>query len=220
MFINLVTGGNGGGATAGVTSLNDQKGDLKLKTVNNNDLLGEGNIEIQAGVTSKTYYFLNDSTRDPNAPNAHNVEVFKAFDKAVQEGGSFNNFYIVHGKEVLKDQKCERYFKCLGEDLFEITEDDYFDDLSDVAYHVYFSANGTYVCYFLNGTIDTRNWKWEDAECGILRFYDYDGSSGIRYGGYDTVRFAGSQMRIYEDFTEYEDDVTVRLIAVNTFTAS
>lgn len=52
MFINLVTGGNGGGATAGVTSLNDQKGDLKLKTVNSNDLLGEGNIEIQAGVTS------------------------------------------------------------------------------------------------------------------------------------------------------------------------
>lgn len=53
MFINLVTGGNGGGTgTAGVTSLNDQKGDLKIKTVNNNDLLGEGNIEIQAGVTS------------------------------------------------------------------------------------------------------------------------------------------------------------------------
>ena len=52
MFINLLTGGNGGGATAGVNSLNGQKGDLKLKTVNNNDLLGEGNIEIQAGVTS------------------------------------------------------------------------------------------------------------------------------------------------------------------------
>ena len=48
MFINLITGANGGGATAGVTSLNDQKGDLKLKTVNSNDLLGEGNIEIQA----------------------------------------------------------------------------------------------------------------------------------------------------------------------------
>ena len=101
MFINLLTGGNGGGGstTAGVNSLNGQKGDLKLKTVNNNDLLGEGNIEIQAGVTSKTYYFLNDSTRDPNAPNAHNVEVFKAFDKAVQEGGVFNNFYIVNGNE-------------------------------------------------------------------------------------------------------------------------
>lgn len=54
MFINLLTGGNGGGGstTAGVNSLNGQKGDLKIKTVNNNDLLGEGNIEIQAGVTS------------------------------------------------------------------------------------------------------------------------------------------------------------------------
>lgn len=52
MFINLLTGGNGGGSTAGVNSLNGQKGDLKIKTVNNNDLLGEGNIEIQAGVTS------------------------------------------------------------------------------------------------------------------------------------------------------------------------
>lgn len=50
MFINLITGG--GSSAAGVTSLNDQKGDLKLKTVNSNDLLGEGNIEIQAGVTS------------------------------------------------------------------------------------------------------------------------------------------------------------------------
>lgn len=50
MFINLITGANGGGTgTAGVTSLNDQKGDLKLKTINSNDLLGEGNIEIQAG---------------------------------------------------------------------------------------------------------------------------------------------------------------------------
>ncbi|MGN0091130.1 MAG: hypothetical protein ACI36Z_09300 [Alloprevotella sp.] len=132
----------------------------------------------------------------------------------------FNGYYIAHGKEVIKDQKCERYFKCLGEDLFDITEDDYFDDQSDVAYHVYFSANGTYVCYFLNGTIETRNWKWEDATRGTLRFYDYDASSGIGYGGYDTVRFAGSQMRIYEDFTDYEDEASVRCIAVNTFTAS
>lgn len=52
-----------------------------------------------SGESSKTYYFFNDPTRDPNAPNAHNVEVFKAFDKAVQEGGAFNNFYIVNGNE-------------------------------------------------------------------------------------------------------------------------
>ena len=51
------------------------------------------------GESSKTYYFYNDPTRDPNTPNAHNVEVFRAFDKAVQEGGAFNNFYIVNGNE-------------------------------------------------------------------------------------------------------------------------
>ena len=52
-----------------------------------------------SGESPKTYYFFNDPTRDPNAPNAHNVEVFRAFDKAVQEGGAFNNFYIVNGNE-------------------------------------------------------------------------------------------------------------------------
>lgn len=36
----------------GVASINGQTGDLNLKTVNGNELLGTGNIEIQAGVTS------------------------------------------------------------------------------------------------------------------------------------------------------------------------
>lgn len=38
--------------TAGVKSLNGETGDLKIKTVNGNDMLGEGNIEIKAGVES------------------------------------------------------------------------------------------------------------------------------------------------------------------------
>ena len=37
---------------SGVESLNGQQGDLTLKTVNGNELLGEGNIEITAGVES------------------------------------------------------------------------------------------------------------------------------------------------------------------------
>lgn len=64
MFINLITGANGGGGstTAGVNSLNGQKGDLKLKTINSNDLLGEGNIEIQAG--SDGIINLNNLTQE------------------------------------------------------------------------------------------------------------------------------------------------------------
>lgn len=38
--------------TAGVKSLNGETGDLKIKTVNGNDMLGDGNIEIKAGVES------------------------------------------------------------------------------------------------------------------------------------------------------------------------
>ena len=63
MFINLITGNGGGGATAGVTSLNDQKGDLKLKTVNSNDLLGEGNIEIQEGMEKVYMAQLDEAGR-------------------------------------------------------------------------------------------------------------------------------------------------------------
>ncbi len=37
---------------SGVESLNGQQGDLTLKTVNGNELLGEGNIEIKSGVES------------------------------------------------------------------------------------------------------------------------------------------------------------------------
>lgn len=36
--------------TAGVKSLNGETGDLKIKTVNGNDMLGDGNIEIKGGV--------------------------------------------------------------------------------------------------------------------------------------------------------------------------
>lgn len=46
---------------AGVTSVNGQRGDLKLKTINNNDLLGEGNIEIQGGggTTDFSYFYID-----------------------------------------------------------------------------------------------------------------------------------------------------------------
>lgn len=39
--VNIITGGTG---TAGVSSLDGQKGDLTLKTINGNAILGEGDI--------------------------------------------------------------------------------------------------------------------------------------------------------------------------------
>lgn len=46
--------------TAGVKSLNGETGDLKIKTVNGNDMLGEGNIEIKAGLK---YFELSEASR-------------------------------------------------------------------------------------------------------------------------------------------------------------
>lgn len=45
-------GGGGGSASAGVNSINGFQGDLTLKTVNGNSLIGSGNIEIEGGSTA------------------------------------------------------------------------------------------------------------------------------------------------------------------------
>lgn len=48
-------GGQGGGGTAGVSSLNGQTGALTTKTINGNDILGSGDITIEGGSGAKTY---------------------------------------------------------------------------------------------------------------------------------------------------------------------
>jgi len=45
-------GGGGGSASAGVNSINGFQGDLTLKTVNGNSLIGSGNITIEGGSSS------------------------------------------------------------------------------------------------------------------------------------------------------------------------
>lgn len=45
----------------------------------------------------KTYFFFNDPTRDPNAPNEHNVNVFNAFEAAIADNAMTYNFFIVNG---------------------------------------------------------------------------------------------------------------------------
>lgn len=47
-------GGGGGSASAGVNSLNGFQGDLQLKTINGNDIIGSGNIEISGGSVTET----------------------------------------------------------------------------------------------------------------------------------------------------------------------
>lgn len=60
-----------------------------------------------------------------------------------------------------------------------------------------FTPYGTYYCTYNNGTERISTWKWGDAEKGIL-FFDWE--YGEQDEGYVTVRFAGSQLRTYEDY--------------------
>lgn len=67
--------------TAGVKSLNGETGDLKIKTVNGNDMLGEGNIEIKGGVKS-----LNGQTGDLKIKSVNGAEMLGEGNVAIDTG--------------------------------------------------------------------------------------------------------------------------------------
>lgn len=96
------TCGGGGGGTAGVSSLDGQTGALTLKTVNNNTLLGEGNIEIEGGA-EVNYQIVNDLSAVTDAQEGTKVYVkshyvtFSGYTIAfeIPEG---DNQYLLHIK--------------------------------------------------------------------------------------------------------------------------
>ena len=108
MFINLV--GNGGGATAGVTSLNDQKGDLKLKTVNSNDLLGEGNIEIQAASLVNLYNASKDERREIYNYIKSNVNEEGEYTSSKWFTCTYKNYNYIATKIKLNNNGIDFYF--------------------------------------------------------------------------------------------------------------
>ena len=89
--------------TAGVKSLNGETGDLKIKTVNGNDLLGDGNIEIKGGVET-----VNGETGDVKIKTVNGQSLMGEGDVPVDVGvetlnGQKGNLKIksVNGAEML-----------------------------------------------------------------------------------------------------------------------
>lgn len=89
--------------TAGVKSLNGETGDLKIKTVNGNDMLGDGNIEIKGGVET-----LNGETGDVKIKTVNGQSLMGEGDVSVDVGvetlnGQKGNLKIksVNGAEML-----------------------------------------------------------------------------------------------------------------------
>lgn len=88
---------------AGVKSLNGETGDLKIKTVNGNDMLGEGNIEIKGGVET-----VNGETGDVKIKTVNGQSLMGEGDVPVDVGvetlnGQKGNLKIksVNGTEML-----------------------------------------------------------------------------------------------------------------------
>ena len=134
----------------------------------------------------------------------------------------WNGKYIAHGKQTYEDGKLTVSFKAIGDELLDITEEDYLGEESDFCHKVVFTTAGTYLCFYLNGDVEVSRWKWMDRSQGTL-YYDHSTDGYYEGDGYVTVRFAGNQMRVYEDYsnTEDEDDDDLeRLVIVNTFTAA
>lgn len=130
-----------------------------------------------------------------------------------------NGAYIAHGKQWLEEGVVSHYIDLspaaekLGYSKKDILDEDY-----HFCKRVIFSST-TYLCIYMDHSMEERRWEWQDEQNGILRFWDSYDSEDEDWMGDTTVRFKGKQMRIYEDYTEEESGLDFRMICVNTLTA-
>lgn len=132
-----------------------------------------------------------------------------------------NGAYIAHGKQwitngvVSHNVEISSAAKKLGYEEDDILPaKDY-----EFCKRVIFSSS-TYLCFYVDGTAEVSGWDWRDRSNGTLYYYDlFDQDNTDKWDGYVTVRFKGSQMRVYEDYSEPEGGMKFRMINVSTLTA-
>ncbi len=169
------------------------------------------------GTTSEVYVNISS----PETTEA-TTSLCRAWSFDSQEAWAyFNGTYAAHGKQVQVDGVVDTSFNAIGGDLLGIEQSDLLPNDNEMCYKVIFTAYHTYLCFYLDGTWEKAQWEWTDETQGTLHYQDilsnsyYDAS----WDGYVTIRFAGNQMRVYEDYTEEEDDFSVRTVIVSTLTA-
>ena len=132
----------------------------------------------------------------------------------------FNGAYIAHGKQWITNCVVSHnveFSSAAGK--WDYDKDDVLDEDSEFCKRVIFSSS-TYLCFYVDGTAEVSGWDWRDRSNGTLYYYDlFDQDNTDKWDGYVTVRFKGSQMRVYEDYSDSEDGMSFRMICVNTLTA-
>lgn len=133
-----------------------------------------------------------------------------------------NGAYMAHGKQWMENGRVHHNYKLSpSAKKWGIEEDDFFDSDTEYCYRVIFSPSGTYVCFYMDGDVEVACWEWSNQNDGIMHYWDpYDHEAEDDWAGDVTVRFKGKQMRIYEDYSETEDIMTIHTIVVNTLTAA
>ncbi len=131
----------------------------------------------------------------------------------------WNGKYAAHGKQTLNNGKVDSSFNSIDEYLFE--KDEILGEDSDFCHTVIFTSKGTYICFYMDGEAEVARWQWVDKNKGIFHYedYEYNDDYDDEWDGYVTTRFAGNQMRIYEDYDYSDYDMDIRIVAVNTFTS-
>lgn len=131
----------------------------------------------------------------------------------------FNGAYIAHGKQWITNGVVSHnveFSSAAGK--WDYDKDDVLDEDSEFCKRVIFSSS-TYLCFYVDGTAEVSGWDWRDRSNGTLYYYDlFDQDNTDKWDGYVTVRFKGSQMRVYEDYSESEGGMRFRMIGVNTLT--
>lgn len=132
----------------------------------------------------------------------------------------FNGAYIAHGKQWIENGVVSHnveFSPAAGK--WDYDKDDVLVKDNEFCKRVIFSSS-TYLCFYVDGTAEVSGWDWRDRSNGTLYYYDlFDQDNTDKWDGYVTVRFKGSQMRVYEDYNDSEDGMSFRMICVNTLTA-
>lgn len=132
----------------------------------------------------------------------------------------FNGAYIAHGKQWIENGVVSHnveFSSAAGK--WDYDKDDVLDEDSEFCKRIIFSSS-TYLCFYVDGTAEVSGWDWRDRSNGTLYYYDlFDQDNTEKWDGYVTVRFKGSQMRVYEDYSESKGGMKFRMINVSTLTA-
>lgn len=132
----------------------------------------------------------------------------------------FNGAYIAHGKQWIENGVVSHnveFSPAAGK--WDYDKDDVLVKDNEFCKRVIFSSS-TYLCFYVDGTAEVSGWDWRDRSNGTLYYYDlFDQDNTEKWDGYVTVRFKGSQMRVYEDYSDSKDGMSFRMICVNTLTA-